>query len=80
MTTDWAGLWTDGRYFLQGAQQLAGSGIELCKMGQPGVPTVQQWLEEHLTAGQTLGFDGRTMTAGTGRTLEQAMKKLMVRE
>lgn len=78
VTADWAGLWTDGRYFLQGAQQLAGSGIELCKMGQPGVPTVQQWLEEHLTAGQTLGFDGRTMTAGTGRALEQAMKKLGV--
>ena len=59
---DWAGLWTDGRYFLQGAQQLEGSGIELCKMGEPGVPTVQGWLEEHLTEGQTLGFDARTMT------------------
>lgn len=33
---DWAGLWTDGRYFLQGAQQLSGSGIDLCKMGEPG--------------------------------------------
>lgn len=78
VTADWAGLWTDGRYFLQGAQQLAGSGIDLMKMGQPGVPTVQQWLEEHLTSGQTLGFDGRTMTAGTGRALEQAMAKLGV--
>lgn len=78
VTADWAGLWTDGRYFLQGAQQLEGSGVELCKMGQPGVPTVQQWLEEHLTSGQTLGFDGRTMTAGTGRALEQAMAKLGV--
>lgn len=72
---EWAGLWTDGRYFLQGAQQLEGSGIELCKMGEPGVPTVQGWLEEHLTGGQTLGFDGRTMTAGTGLALEKAMKK-----
>ena len=26
---DWASLWTDGRYFLQAADQLAGSGIEL---------------------------------------------------
>lgn len=79
VTADWAGLWTDGRYFLQGAEQLAGSGIELCKMGQPGVPTVQQWLETHLTAGQVLGFDGRTMTAGTGRALERAMEKHGVR-
>lgn len=73
VTADWAGLWTDGRYFLQAAQQLEGTGISLCKMGQPGVPTVQNWLETHLTAGQTLGFDGRTMTAAAGRALEKAM-------
>lgn len=75
VTQDWAGLWTDGRYFLQGAQQLAGSGVELCKMGEPGVPTVQGWLTEHLHAGQALGFDGRTMTSGTGKSLETAMEK-----
>ncbi len=34
VTADWAGLWTDGRYFLQAAQQLDGSGITLCKMGE----------------------------------------------
>lgn len=73
VTGDWAGLWTDGRYFLQGAQQLAGTGIELCKMGEPGVPTVQEWLTEHLHAGQVLGFDGRTMMLETGRSLERAM-------
>ena len=75
VTADWAGLWTDGRYFLQGAAQLEGSGIDLCKMGEPGVPTVQQWLEKHLTRGQTLGFDGRTMTASEGAALEKAMEK-----
>ena len=75
VTADWAGLWTDGRYFLQAERQLEGTGIELCKMGQPGVSTVQEWLESHLNAGQTLGFDGRSMTAGTGRALEQAMTR-----
>jgi Xaa-Pro aminopeptidase len=75
VTQDWAGLWTDGRYFLQGAQQLKGSGIELCKMGQPEVPTVEQWLEAHMQAGQVLGFDGRSMTSGTGKSLEQAMER-----
>lgn len=75
VAADFAGLWTDGRYFLQAEQQLSGSGIELCKMGQPGVPTVQQWLETHLTAGQVLGFDGRTMNAATGTALEQSLKK-----
>ena len=36
---DWAGLWTDGRYFLQAAAQLEGSGITLCKMGEKDIPT-----------------------------------------
>lgn len=71
---DWAGLWTDGRYFLQGAQQLSGSGIDLCKMGEPGVPTVLGWLKEHLKSGMTLGFDGRSMTAGTGISMAETAK------
>ena len=73
-TQDWAGLWTDGRYFLQAAQQLEGTGIDLCKMGEAGVPTVLEWLKAHLQAGMTLGFDGRSMTAGTGTAMEQAAK------
>ena len=68
---EWAGLWTDGRYFLQGAQQLSGSGIDLCKMGEPGVPTVLGWLKEHLKTDMTLGFDGRSMTAGTGLSMAE---------
>ena len=58
VTADWAGLWTDGRYFLQAGQQLEGSGIELCKMGEPGVPTIPEYIEKTLEAGQTLGFAG----------------------
>lgn len=73
VTGDWAGLWTDGRYFLQAAQQLTGSGIDLMKMGQPGVPTWLDWLKNNLNAGQQVGFDGRAMTCGTGRSLENAM-------
>ena len=41
---DRAALWTDGRYFLQAADQLAGSGIELMRMGQPNVPTIPAFL------------------------------------
>lgn len=78
VTADWAGLWTDGRYFLQAARQLEGSGIDLCRMGEPGVPTVQGWLETHMEPGTVLGFDGRTMTLGTGRRLEEAMTRRRV--
>ena len=54
-------LWTDGRYFLQARNQLAGSGIDLMKMGQPGVPTVSEYLKKNLKAGNCLGFDGRVV-------------------
>ena len=37
VTLDEAKLWTDGRYFIQAANQLADSGVELMKMGEPNV-------------------------------------------
>ncbi|MBR5411060.1 MAG: aminopeptidase P family protein [Clostridia bacterium] len=75
VTADDARLWTDGRYFLQAADQLAGSGITLMKAREPGVPSIEEWLGETLKAGQTLGFDGRTMTAFLGKRYEEAAKK-----
>ena len=56
-TKDEAGLWTDGRYFLQADQQLAGTGVKLYKMGEPGVPTVEEFIASALPEGGTLGFD-----------------------
>lgn len=58
---DMAGLWTDGRYFLQAAKQLYDTGITLFKMGEPGVPSIPEFLKKHLTKGMTFGFDGRCM-------------------
>lgn len=63
VTADSAGLWTDGRYFLQAAEQLEGTGIQLYRMGEPDVPTLTQYLTSILQDGQCLGFDGRTVTA-----------------
>lgn len=58
---DWAGLWTDGRYFLQAEAQLAGSGIQLMKEREPGVPTIEEYLRGNLPAGSCIGFDGRVV-------------------
>ncbi len=66
-----AGLWTDGRYFIQAEQELLGSGITLFKMAEPGVPTTKEYLKEHLKEGQTLALDGRTITAAFGQELEK---------
>ena len=64
---DGAGLWTDGRYFLQAEAQLADTGIELFKMGNEGVPTIEDYIVSHIEKGQCLGFDGRTVNARNGQ-------------
>lgn len=78
VTEDGAWLWTDGRYFLQAEQQLAGTGIELMRMAEPGVPTITEFLEElagkykvtHPEGDFTIGFDGRVVPAAFGLALE----------
>ncbi|MGI6722592.1 MAG: aminopeptidase P family protein [Anaerovoracaceae bacterium] len=71
---DSARLWTDGRYFLQAADQLAGSGIQLMKINEPGVPGIVEYLEAKAEEGSyRLGFDGRVISAGTGRRLEEEL-------
>ena len=42
---DFAGLWTDGRYFLQADKELATSCVELYKMGEENVPTTFEYIE-----------------------------------
>ncbi len=68
-----AGLWTDGRYFLQAARQLADTGITLYKMGEDGVPSIEEFLSEQLPQEGTLGFDGRIVNAKFGLNLAQKL-------
>lgn len=72
VTMDKAYLWTDGRYFIQAADQLKDSEIELVKMGLPGVPTYTEWLRDNLKEGQAVGFDGKTFPQAR---LKQMKKK-----
>lgn len=62
VTGEEAGLWTDGRYFLQAERQLADTGVTLYRMGQPGVPTVEEFLLDRLPEKGVLGFDGRVVS------------------
>ena len=75
ITKDAAGLWTDGRYFIQAEQQLSGSGVKLFKMGEPDVPTVEDYIADILPEGGTLGFDGRVVAMGEGQALEAAVSQ-----
>ena len=76
---DRAALWTDGRYFLQAAEQLTGSTIELMRMGQPDVPAIGAFLAQHLPEGGVLGFDGRTVSSSFAGTLEKALEAKHIR-
>lgn len=71
ITKDAAGLWADGRYFIQAEQQLAGSPITLYRMGEEGVPTVKEYVEQNLKEGGCLGFDGRVINAKDGEDYEK---------
>lgn len=71
ITMNEAGLWTDGRYFVQAAAQLEGTTVKLFKMGEEGVPTVDEYIADTLPQGGCLGFDGRVINGAWGRRLEQ---------
>lgn len=71
ITASEARLWTDGRYFIQAGKQLAGSPVELMKMGEPGVPTLNEYLQTAVPEGGVLGFDGRVIAMGSGLEYEK---------
>lgn len=66
-------LWTDGRYFIQAASEIEGTGITLMKMGEEGVPTTVDYLAGKMKDGQVLGFDGRVVSCDLGRRIEKAL-------
>ncbi|HWS28661.1 MAG TPA: aminopeptidase P family protein [Clostridia bacterium] len=74
VTAEEAGLWTDGRYFLQAEQQMAGNGVKLFKMGEPGVPTIHQYLSDHMPHGCVLGMDGRVVSAAYVKSVRAALE------
>ncbi len=70
-----AALFTDGRYFIQAEKELKDTGITLMKMEEPGVPTVEEYLEQILEPGQCLGFDGRVVKAQSAKEYEKIAGK-----
>ncbi|WP_024469233.1 aminopeptidase P family protein [Treponema pedis] len=70
VTKDKAILWTDGRYFLQAEKQLEGSGVELYKMAEPNVPTVNEFLRSVLKDGEKLGMDGKVIALRTYEAMQ----------
>lgn len=74
ITLNDAGLWTDGRYYIQADKQLENSGIRLFRMMDPGVPSYTEWLAEVLEEGSNVGFDGNVFSIDMVRSMEKDLK------
>ena len=73
ITGSFAGLWTDSRYFIQAEEQLKDSGFELVKLRVPHTPEHIEWLQAKIKKGGTVAVDGRLISAGNMRLLEDAL-------
>lgn len=72
---DKAGLWTDGRYFLQAEKELKGSGIVLFKKGEENVPELEAYVAQNLEEYAAVGVDGRMISVDAYRRLCKALEK-----
>ncbi len=79
VTNEKSALWTDSRYFLQAENELAGSGIELCKMGLPETLTLEAWLEANLDTNDVVGFDGRLLSHSMAKAIIYDLDKRRLR-
>ncbi|SFU45677.1 aminopeptidase P family protein [Pseudoduganella namucuonensis] len=73
VTADFAGVWTDGRYWTQAETELAGTGVALMKIASGASVQYVDWLAEHLRSGQTLAVDGAVLGLSIARLLGQAL-------
>lgn len=73
VTTDKAALWTDSRYFLQGADQLANSGIDLMKDGLPDTPNITTWLKQNLKPGEKVAINAEMCAINEQKLLSQEL-------
>jgi len=75
ITPDFAGLWTDSRYFIQAERQLAGTEIQLMKLPKARKPNQVEWLAENLNSGDKVGIDKELLSLSAASQLESAFEE-----
>jgi Xaa-Pro aminopeptidase len=73
VSSDFAGVWVDSRYWMQAEAQLAGTGIELMKIGGAGSIAHIDWLAERMSGGSTVAVDGAVLALAAERLLDSAL-------
>ena len=71
ITQEFAGLWVDGRYWVQAEQQLAGTGFVLQKLTQAPATTYLAWLKQYLPAQRCIAVDGQSISIQAYQALQQ---------
>ena len=66
-------VWADGRYFVQAEKEIAGTEIQLMRMGEPGVPTAEEYCGKVLPEGGTLGLCGLTANCALVNNLKKEL-------
>ncbi|HFX6473830.1 TPA: aminopeptidase P family protein [Acinetobacter baumannii] len=75
VTQNFAGLWADGRYWVQAEQQLAGTGFQLQKLTSDESSTHLAWIEKNLLAGSVISVNGQTLSIQQFKALENTAKQ-----
>ncbi|EHU1484329.1 metallopeptidase M24 family protein [Acinetobacter baumannii 144107] len=75
VTQNFAGLWADGRYWVQAEQQLAGTGFQLQKLTSDESSTHLAWIEKNLPAGSVISVNGQTLSIQQFKALENIAKQ-----
>ena len=78
VTMNSAAMWTDSRYFIAAAEQLAGTEFELMKLRMPGTPTIAEWLAGELRESSTteVALDGMVNTYNEVNSLKTELRKV----
>ena len=74
ITTKNSAIWVDGRYYVQGEEQIKGSEIELFKLGLPETISYTDWLKEQLSDGECVGIDGELFSKQTVIELKENLQ------
>ena len=75
VTLQHAALWTDSRYFIAAAKELAGSEYQLMKERMAGTPSISEWLASELAEYENpiVGVDGSVNTYADVADLKQSL-------
>ena len=76
ITQNFAGLWTDSRYFVQATEQLENSGFELVKLKVQHAPEYVTWIADQFPQGGAVAFDGNLASLAVANTINTTLSSI----